>query len=365
VSSRDRSEVVGGQAGLAAITAAETHGELGEVEISTVRARGYWEQVWRRFRSDKVAIASAIFILLLAVVLVGGGPIAEHYLGHGPTAINQNAGQDPVTFLPVGPWSHVKCADFYPPPSGCTGKAANTTQLYVLGADGSLGHDEFLRLLYGGRVSLEVAILATIATMLIAIILGTLAGYYRGLIDTAISRVIELTMVFPALLFIIALSATVGPRLNHITFHGAFVPGVLTLVMVFAIFGWFYPARILRAQVLSLREKEFVEAARMVGASDGRIMRSHVVPHLIAPIIVYSTLTVATFILLEAGLSFLGLGIDPQNPSWGNLLSSGPDYYTTQPWLMVWPGLAILSTTLAFNLLGDGIRDAVDPRSTR
>ncbi len=365
MSPRDRSEVVGGQAGLAAITAAETHGELGEGDIGAVRARGYWEQVWRRFRSDKVAIASAIFIILLAGVLTGGGPIAEHYLGHGPNAINQNAGQDPVTFLPVGPWSHVKCADFYPPPSGCTGKAANTTQLYVLGADGSLGHDEFLRLLYGGRVSLEVAILATIATMLIAIFLGTLAGYYRGLIDTAISRVIELTMVFPALLFIIALSATVGPRLNHITFHGAFVPGVLTLVMVFAIFGWFYPARILRAQVLSLREKEFVEAARMVGASDGRIMRSHVIPHLMAPIIVYSTLTVATYILLEAGLSFLGLGIDPQNPSWGNLLSSGPTYYTTQPWLMVWPGLAILSTTLAFNLLGDGIRDAVDPRSTR
>jgi ABC-type dipeptide/oligopeptide/nickel transport system permease subunit len=103
----------------------------------------------------------------------------------------------------------------------------------------------------------------------------------------------------------------------------------------------------------------------MIGASDGRIMRSHVIPHLIAPIIVYSTLTVATYILLEAGLSFLGLGIDPVNPSWGNLLSTAPTYYTTQPWLMVWPGLAILVTTLAFNLLGDGIRDAVDPRSSR
>jgi peptide/nickel transport system permease protein len=234
----------------------------------------------------------------------------------------------------------------------------------VLGADGVLGHDEFLRLLYGARVSLQVAVLATIAVMILGIILGTIAGYYRGIVDTAISRVIELTMVFPALLFIIALSATVGPRLNSVTF-GVFAPGVMTLVFVFAIFGWYYPARILRAQVLSLREKEFVEAARMIGASDGRIMRSHIVPHLIAPIIVYSTLTVATYILLEAGLSFLGLGIDPEYPSWGNLLATGPAYYTTQPWLMVWPGLAILSTTLAFNLLGDGIRDAVDPRSSR
>jgi peptide/nickel transport system permease protein len=171
-------------------------------------------------------------------------------------------------------------------------------------------------------------------------------------------------MVFPALLFIIALSATVGPQLNHVTL-GIFAPGVITLVIVFSLFGWFYPARIMRAQVLSLREKEFVEAARMIGASDTRIMRSHVVPHLIAPIIVYSTLTVATYILLEAGLSFLGLGINSAIPSWGNLLSTGPQYYLTQPWLMVWPGLAILLTTLSFNLLGDGLRDAFDPRASR
>jgi peptide/nickel transport system permease protein len=361
VSSRDRQDVVGGQAGLAAITSAETHGQLGEVELDAIEARGYWEQVWRRFRHDKVAIASGFFIIFLILGAIVGGPIAKHFLGHGPNDINSTAGLHGVTFLPVGPWAHVQCSAFAALPSSCHG--ANATQLYILGADGQLGRDEFLRLLYGARVSLEVAVLSTIAAMLIGIILGTIAGYYRGWIDTAISRVIELTMVFPALLFIIALTATVGPRLNHITF-GFFAPGVVTLVIVFAIFGWFYPARILRAQVLSLREKEFVEAARMIGASDARIMRSHVVPHLVAPIIVYSTLTVATYILLEAGLSFLGLGIDPANASWGNLLATGPTYYTTQPWLMVWPGAAILSTTLAFNLLGDGLRDAFDPRST-
>jgi peptide/nickel transport system permease protein len=249
------------------------------------------------------------------------------------------------------------------PPSGCEGHPQGT-QLYILGADGQLGNDEFLRLLYGARVSLEVAVLSTIGIMLIGILLGTLAGYYRGWIDTVISRVIELTMVFPALLFIIALSATVGPRLNHITF-GIFAQGVVTLVLVFSLLGWFYPARIMRAQVLSLREKEFVEAASMIGASDARIMRSHIMPHLVAPIIVYSTLSMASFIILEASLSFLGLGIDSRVPSWGNLLSTGPEYYLTQPWLMVWPGLAILFTTLAFNLLGDGLRDAFDPRSAR
>jgi peptide/nickel transport system permease protein len=360
-SAPDRSELVGAQAGLAAVASAETHGELGQGEIE-VRAKGYWEQVWIRFKRDKVAIASGVFIIFLVFVAIFGGPIAQHYLGHSATAINQPAGAHGIEALPVGPWSHVACKDFYPPATNCKGSGQ---QLYVLGADGVLGHDEFLRLLYGARISLEVAILATLAVMILGIILGTTAGYYRGLADTAISRVIELTMVFPALLFIIALSATVGPRLNQVTFHGLFAPGVVTLVLVFAIFGWFYPARILRAQVLSLREKEFVEAARMIGASDGRIMRSHVIPHLVAPIIVYSTLTVATYILLEAGLSFLGLGIDPVNPSWGNLLATAPTYYTTQPWLMVWPGLAILMTTLAFNLLGDGLRDAVDPRSSR
>jgi peptide/nickel transport system permease protein len=361
VSAKDRQDLVGSQAGLAAITSAESHGQLGEEALVEVRAKGYWEQVWIRFKRDKVAIASGVFIILLIGVAVIGGPIAEHYVGHGPKDINLSAGQAGPEVLPVGPLSHVPCAGFQPPLADCK---AGQTQYYLLGADGVLGHDEFLRLLYGARISLEVAILATIAVMILGIILGTIAGYYRGAVDTVISRVIELTMVFPALLFIIALSATVGPRLNSLTF-GVFAPGVMTLVIVFAIFGWFYPARILRAQVLSLREKEFVEAARMIGASDGRIMRSHVVPHLIAPIVVYSTLTVAAYILLEAGLSFLGLGIDPANPSWGNLLATGPTYYTTQPWLMVWPGVAILTTTLAFNLLGDGIRDAVDPRSTR
>jgi peptide/nickel transport system permease protein len=138
---------------------------------------------------------------------------------------------------------------------------------------------------------------------------------------------------------------------------------VLTLVMIFTLFGWFYPARIMRAQALSIREKEYVEAARMIGASDSRIIRSHILPHLVAPMIVYATLTVASFILLEAGLSFLGVGIKFQ-PSWGNLLSEGPNYYTTRPLLMLWPGLAVLLTTLAFNLLGDGLRDAFDPRAT-
>ncbi len=234
----------------------------------------------------------------------------------------------------------------------------------VLGASNRLGQDEFLRLLYGARVSLEVALFSTIGVMIIGVILGSMAGYFRGWPDTIISRVTEISMAFPVLLFVIALAATVGPRLNAITF-GIFPEGVITLVLIFTLFGWFYPARIMRAQVLSIREKEYIEAARMIGASDARIIRSHVLPHLIAPIIVYSTLIVASYVLLEAGLSFLGVGIPLDVPSWGNLLSTAPEYYTTRPLLMVWPGLAVLLATLAFNLLGDGLRDAFDPRSTR
>jgi ABC-type dipeptide/oligopeptide/nickel transport system permease subunit len=317
--------------------------------VVSVKARGYWEQVWLRFKRDRVALASVFFIVFLILVAFPGAWIAEKLLGHGPNTLFYDGVDDRL--IPVGPWSYVTNPD------------SGEKQLLILGADGSLGRDEFLRLLYGGRVSLEVAVLSTLGALSIGVMLGAIAGYYRGWIDTTVSRVIEITMAFPALLFIIALASTVGSRLDGVTL-GVFPEGVLTLVLVFTVFGWFYPARIIRAQVLSLREKEFVEAARMIGASDGRIIRSHLLPHLVAPIIVYSTLIVAGYILGEAGLSFLNLGIKLPTASWGNLLASAPEYYTAQPWLMLWPGLAVLFTTLAFNLLGDGLRDAFDPRAT-
>jgi ABC-type dipeptide/oligopeptide/nickel transport system permease subunit len=231
----------------------------------------------------------------------------------------------------------------------------------VLGADSSVGRDEFLRLLYGARVSFEVALIAMAISVTIGVALGSAAGYFGGWIDVVVSRVTELVMAFPILLFAIALAGTVGDRLNDVTL-GIFDKGVVTLIIVISTFSWFYPARIIRGLVLSLREKEFVEAARMTGASDWRIIRSHLLPHMVAPIIVYSTLIIATNILFEAGLSFLGVGIPLPTASWGNLLSQAPDYYLTQPWLMLWPGLAVLLTVLAFNLLGDGLRDAFDPR---
>jgi peptide/nickel transport system permease protein len=345
----DKVLVPAGGAGLGAAIATESGVELGE-NVGAVRARGYWELVWRRFRRDKVAVGSGVFVICLILIAFVGAPVAKHFVGHGPNDLFLTPPAVNLGGLPANPWTHVT--------NSLTGKK----DILVLGAANRLGQDEFLRLLYGARISLEVAVLSTIGVMLIGVLLGSAAGYFRGATDTIISRLTEITMAFPLLIFVISLAATVGPQLDNITL-GVFPKGVLTLVLIFSLFGWFYPARIMRAQTLSIREKEYVEAARMIGASDARIIRSHILPHLVAPMIVYSTLTVASFILLEAGLSFLGVGIKFE-ASWGNLLSEGPNYYTTRPLLMLWPGLAVLLTTLAFNLLGDGLRDAFDPRAT-
>ncbi len=293
-------DIISSGAGLAAAVALESGPELGE-GTEPVRARGYWEQVWIRFRKDKIAIAGGVFIILLILAGFIGAPIAAHLLGHGPGDLF-TYGLDPNTQLPVGPMTHISLAPYV----GATGDFGTT--LLVLGGDSQLGRDEFLRLLYGTQVSLEVAILATILSMFVGVLMGSMAGYFGGSIDTIVSRLTDITMAFPILLFIIALASTAGPRLDGITF-GVFERGVVTLVLILGFFGWYYPARIVRAQVLSLREKEFIEAARMVGSSDWRIIRSHLVPHLVAPIIVLSTITVAQFVLAEAGLSFLGVGI--------------------------------------------------------
>ena len=217
--------------------------------------------------------------------------------------------------MPAKPLSHVQVF---------TDSGQVEEQLLLLGGDSTLGRDEFLRILYGAQVSLEVAVGATLIAMMLGLLLGAVAGFYRGWADTVISRVTEITMAFPYLLFVIALASTVGTRLDKVTF-GFLGEGVLTLVLVFGLFSWFYSARVFRGITLSLREKEFVEAARMVGASDWRIVRSHILPHLMGPLIVFSTLSIAAFILAEAGLSFLGLGIKLPTASWGNAARPGAE----------------------------------------
>ena len=337
----DHSGVLPGGAALAATAG-------GDVGSGPVEARGYWENAFRRLRRDRLAILSGVVIVMFILIAFVGAPLAVRWVGHSPNDLVPG-GVD--NFVPVGPLSTVS-----------DGKGGTTP--LVLGASDLVGRDEFLRLLAGAQVSLEVGILSTMVGLALGLVLGLLAGFYGGATDTLVSRLTEIVMAFPLLLFLIAISATLGDRLNDITFGGVLNPGVFALTMVIGLFTWFYPARIVRAQVLSLREKEFVEAARMVGSSNFRIMRSHLLPHLVGTMIVYGTLTVAINILLESTLSFLGVGLPPPNASWGNMLDEAVQFYTIQPWLIVWPGLALLVLTLAFNLLGDGLRDALDPRAT-
>jgi peptide/nickel transport system permease protein len=318
-------------------------------EQHAVHALGYWESVWRVFKRDKLAIAGGVAVIFLFLISFAGAPIASHLLGHSEAqdytccSLTNNG-------APLPPWSHF------------TDTTSGKHVFLPLGADSALGRDEFLRLLYGGQTSLEIAIFATLFSTILGLLIGAAAGYFGGLMDMIVSQLTALIMAFPVLLFVIALSSVAGPQLSGITF--GFLPhGVFTLTMVFTIFGWFYPARIARAQVLSLREKEFVEAARMTGASDWRIIRSHLLPHLVAPMIVIATLSVGGIVLAEAGLSFLGIGIQDPTSSWGQLLNVSVQYYRQDVWLLLWPGLMVLITTLAFNLLGDGLRDAFDPRT--
>jgi ABC-type dipeptide/oligopeptide/nickel transport system permease subunit len=366
VSTKEKPELVSSGVGLAATVAAETHGELGEIE--EIRARGYWEQVWIRFRRDKAAIGGGIFIVFMIAAAFAGAPLAAHLLGHGPNdqfiiaAIDKNTGQ------PVGPLRHI-VAD----PSGlCPPTGACPHTLFILGSDSNLGRDEFLRLLYGAQVSLEVALGATFVSMMIGILLGSIAGYFGGWVDMIVSRLTEIVMAFPFLLFVVALSSTVGQRLNDITFGGAIGHGVFTLVTVIGLFSWFYPARIVRASVLSLRRQEFVEAARMVGASTPRIIRTHMLPHLVGPVAVYFAIIAATNIVLESALSFLNIGIPLPDPSWGNMLATnwGHFFIVARPeaigvvpsaWTTVLPAVTIAMTVVALSLFGEGVRRAFDP----
>jgi peptide/nickel transport system permease protein len=218
----------------------------------------------------------------------------------------------------------------------------------------------FARVLYGARVSLEVAIVATAISVFIGVVLGMIAGYFRGWIDTGISRVIDVLLAFPILLFGIGLASACS--LGNGCLGGLIKPGLTVVIFVIAFVNWTYIARIIRGQVLSLREKEFVEASRSLGASNRRIIFRELLPNLVAPIIVYSTLVIPQNILFEASLSFLGVGIQPPDASWGQMLADATSIFDTAWWYMLFPGMALLLTVLAFNLLGDGLHDALNPR---
>jgi peptide/nickel transport system permease protein len=317
---------------------ADVGGELSPEPTPTtaVAGRTPWQLAVSRLRSDRLAIGAAVLlVVLIALALLA--PVFAHITGHGPNQQFRQTGLTPDNF-PVGP---------------------NGT--FWLGADQN-GRDVFIRTLYGARISLLVGVTATAAALVVGTFVGLVAGFFGGRTDTVLSRIIDIFLSFPFL--VVALTLVV---LNKDASGQPKISPVLVIIGIIALFGWTYFARLVRGQVLSLREREFVEAARSLGASSWRIMAVDVLPNLVAPVTVYATLQIPVNVILEATLSFLGVGVQAPTASWGSMLEDAQNSgtFTVAPWFLLSPSVALLLTVLAFNLVGDGLRDALDPRAAR
>jgi ABC-type dipeptide/oligopeptide/nickel transport system permease subunit len=308
--------------------------ESGEPEGPGAIARSPRQIFWDRFRQDKLALFGAGLVVLMVLLALSAGLWENYVVRH--------------------PFDHIyKGEDGEPQMLNAFGTPKGPNSEFWFGAD-DLARDLFVRVLYGARVSLGIAIIATGIELLIGVSLGMLAGFMRGWVDTAISRLLDLILSVPFLLLGISVSVATG---------GGF--GVVIFLISF--FGWPYIARIVRGQTLSMRESQFVEAAYSMGASTRWIMFKEILPNLVAPIIVYATLIIPVNIVFEAALSFLGVGIQEPTPAWGTMLSRATGFVTFGAawWYMFFPGLALFITVLGFNLLGDGLRDALDPKTGR
>jgi peptide/nickel transport system permease protein len=291
-----------------------------------IEGRSQWQLTWRRLRRDKMAIASGLVVLVM-VALAVAAPLFASLTGHGPTQTFPDTGIS-SNGIPTGPGHE-----------------------FWLGAD-EQGRDLFVRILYGARISLFVGVVTTVIATVAGVAVGLIAGYFGGWIDNVLARFIDAVLAFPYVVLGLALAVVLGPSLP-------------VVIGVIAFFSWAGISRIVRGQTLSIKEKEYIEAARSIGASPWRVMTFDILPNLLAPVLVLATLSIPSAIIFEATLSFLGLGVQPPTASWGNLLADAQNYYEVAWWYLVFPALALLITTLAFNLLGDGIRDAMDPRTER
>jgi peptide/nickel transport system permease protein len=306
-------------------------------EPGEIAARSPMQLFWRRFRSDKVAIVALVFIVCLIIVAFAA-PLIIKALNLHPLNTPDTKELDPFG-QPLGPNS-----------------------AHPFGVD-DLGRDVLARTIYGARVSLEVAFISTGLAVVAGVIVGIIAGFSGGWLDTLLSRIMDVVLSFPILLLAIGLSSAC--TLGNGCLGGLITPGRTTLIVVIALASWPYIGRIIRGQVLSLREKEFVEAARSLGASNRRIMGREILPNLVAPIIVYTSLILPTNVLYEAALSYLGVGVQPPTASWGQMIANASLISDTAWWYMFFPGVALVLTVLAFNLVGDGLQDALDPRSNK
>lgn len=314
-------EITGGD------TAAELAVEAGEpipIGRKLIQGRSPWQLAWERLRKDKAAIVAAATIAVI-VILALMAPLIAAWVGHGPNQqfvdIGENASGGPV------------------PPSGT----------FWLGTDSS-GRDLFIRIIYGARVSLAVGVLATMIAIALGVVFGLAAGYLGGVVDAVIARLIDTMLAVPFLVIAISIATILHPSFWLVIF----IVGILSFT---------YPARLVRGQVISLKEKEYVQASRALGAGPLRIMFIDLLPNVLAPVIVYGSLLIPASIVLEATLSFLSVGVPPPTADWGQMIDDASGYYQYGYWwYLLFPSLALLITTLAFNILGDSVRDALDPR---
>jgi peptide/nickel transport system permease protein len=312
--------------------------ELTEIDPTAIAARSPWQLFSRRFREDNLAIASLVFLALLVLVAIFAPLVVKLAGAPGPNVMDTNA------------------LDVF-------GTATGPSSAHIFGVD-QLGRDVFSRTVYGARVSLIVAVVSTGLATIGGVVAGLLAGYFRGWMDTLVSRSVDVLLAIPYLLLATGLAAacTLG---GAGCLGGLIKPGLPVVIVVIAFTSWTYMARIIRGQVLSMREKEFIEAARSIGASHTRIIFKEVLPNLMAPIIVYASILVPQVILYEAALSFLGVGVQPPTASWGQMLSDATPIFADAWWYMFFPGVALLLTVLAFNLVGDAMQDALNPRADK
>ena len=309
-----------------------------------IQGRSLSQIAWGRLKRDKTFIASCIVLLIIVLVAIFA-PFITGLIGVDPYSLDKEAISSSGG-KPNGPWGGASLD-------------------HPLGVEWGTGRDILARLLYGLRISLLIATTATILVVVLGTLFGVISGYVRGFTDAAIGRFMDLILAFPFLLIILALSGAMTQRLTDLGVPEGNASRITYLILVLGIFGWPYLARIVRGEVLSLREREFVESAIAMGASSTRIIFREILPNLWAPILVYATLLLPTYIAVEAALSFLGVGILPPEPSFGAMLSESVQFFQLVPSYLFIPGTVLVIVVVAFNLAGDSVRDALDPKAVK
>jgi len=303
---------------------------------STIQGRSPWRLAFERLRRDRASVAAFGVIVAIALLAIFA-PLISLLTGHGVDA------QYPTIGLT---------------PDGLPRPPSNT---FLLGTD-DLGRDLLVRIAYGARISLLVGVLATAVTVTIGSLVGLISGYFGGLVDTVLARVVDVMLAIPFLLFAISLASVVSVTPLHLG-PVTLGQGIPIVVIVIGTFSWATVGRIVRGQVIAIRSREYIEAARAMGARSWRIILADVLPNVAPTIIVYTTLLIPVSIVSEAALSYLGVGVPPPTADWGSMIAEAQGYYQQAWWFLTFPSLALLVTTLAFNILGDGVRDAIDPRA--